>query len=102
MNEVGEHKQGGGVGCAWAMLAINAAFIGLLTVSFVQGPYSRSEQELWYRYYSLVFLVAGVVLPAIVLFAVRRARGVVIFATVWMLIVIFGFGCYAMLSGGGV
>ena len=102
MNEVGQDKQGEGVGCAWAMLAINITFIGLLTASFVQGPFFSNEQELWCRYYSLVFFSAGVVLPAIVLFVMHRTRGVVIVATVWMLIVIFGFGCYAMLSGGGV
>jgi hypothetical protein len=42
-----------GIGCSWALLALNTLFMGLLTASFVQGPYSSSQQELWYRYGSL-------------------------------------------------
>ena len=92
----------GGVGCAWALLGINTVLIGLLTASFVQGPYSSGEQELWYRYGSLGFLLAGVVLPAIGLFTARRQRWVIITSTVWMLITLLSFAWFVMMSSGGV
>lgn len=91
-----------GMGCAWAVLGVNAALIGLFTASFVRGPYSSREQELWYRYGSLGFFIAGVVLPAFALFAARRSRWVLIAATAWMLSLLLAFAWFAMRSGGGV
>jgi hypothetical protein len=97
-----KRKRVEGIGCAWTLLIVNTLLIGLLTASFVQGPYSSSEQELWYRYGSLGFFSAGAALPAIALFAARRLRWVVIASTVWMLMVLVGFAWFAMMSGGGV
>jgi len=91
-----------GIGCAWTLLGVNAVLMGLLAASFVRGPYSSSEQELWYRYGSLGFFLAGAALPAIALFAARRSRWVVIASTLWMLTVLLGFAWFAMMSGGGV
>lgn len=62
-------------GCVWSMLGVNAVIIGLLTLSYTQGPYSSWEQELWYRYGSLAFLSGGVILPAIaMLLGASRSR----------------------------
>ncbi|WP_207793833.1 hypothetical protein, partial [Polymorphobacter multimanifer] len=97
-----EQKHVGGVGCAWTMLAVNVAIIGLLTASMVQGPYSSPEQELWYRYGSLGFLIAGVGLPAFVLVAIRRSRSVVVSATAWMVAILLAFVWYGAMSSGGV
>ena len=91
-----------GFGCAWLTLSVNAIFIGLLTASFVQGPFNSKEQEVWYRYYSLGFFVAGVVLPTIAMIVFRRNAKVVLPSTVWMIIVFSCFRGYAMLSGGGI
>ena len=98
----GQPNRSEGLGCAWTLLGINTVLIGLLTASFVQGPYSSWEQELWYRYGSLSFFVAGVALPAISLFAARRLRWVVIATTVWMLVTLVGFVWFGMMSSGGV
>lgn len=92
----------GGVGCAWTMLAVNVVIIGLLTASMVQGPYSNREQELWYRYGSLGFFIAGAALPAVALFAVRRSRSVVVASTAWMLAMLLGFVWFGAMSSGGV
>ena len=89
-------------GCAVAMLAINTALIGLLTASMTQGPYSSHEQEIWYRYGSLGFFVAGSVLPAIALFAGRRSRWVTVASIAWMAAILLAFLWYAMMSSGGV
>jgi hypothetical protein len=51
------------IGCAWALLSVNALLMGLLAASFVQGPYSSGEQELWYRYGSLGFFLAWLLCP---------------------------------------
>ena len=98
----GQPNRSEGLGCAWTLLGINTVLIGLLTASFVQGPYSSWEQELWYRYGSLSFFAAGVALPAISLFAARRLRWVVIATTVWMLVTLVGFVWFGMMSSGGV
>ena len=95
-------KRAEGLGCTWAWLAINTVLIGLLTASFVQGPYSSWDQELWYRYGSLSFFVAGVALPAIALFTARRFRWVVIATTIWMPVVLLAFVWFGMMSSGGV
>jgi hypothetical protein len=84
------------------LLAINTVVIGLLTASFVQGPYSSDEQELWYRYGSLAFFLAGSVMPAITMFAARRSRAVIAASTAWMLIMLLAFVWFAMISSGGV
>ena len=91
-----------GIGCAWTLLGVNTVLMGLLTTSFVQGPYSSSEQELWYRYGSLSFFFAGAALPGIALFFGRRSRWVVVASTAWMLLSLLGFAWFAMMSGGGV
>jgi hypothetical protein len=100
--EPAEQNRVEGIGCAWALLGVNALLMGLLAASSATGPYSTSEQELWYRYGSLGFLLAGAVLPAIALFAARRSRWVVIVSTSWMFAVLLAFAWYAMMSGGGV
>lgn len=95
-------EKGGDVGNAWKMLAINVAIIGLLTGSMVQGPFSSREQELWYRYGSLSFFSAGVVLPAFALLAFRRSRAVVVVSKAWMVVILLGFWWFAAMSSGGV
>jgi hypothetical protein len=84
------------------MLSVNALLMGLFAASFVRGPYSSSEQELWYRYGSFGFFVAGVVLPATVLLAAGHSRWVVIACAVWMLTILLGFAWFAMMSGRGI
>ena len=91
-----------GFGCAVALLGVNAMLMGLLALSFVQGPYSSLEQELWYRYGSLGFVLLGVVLPASSLFAARRFPWIIVASSVWMLVALIGFVWFAMMSGGGV
>ncbi|MGB3167322.1 MAG: hypothetical protein WBA68_11160 [Alteraurantiacibacter sp.] len=100
--DAGEQNRVDGIGCAWFLLGVNALLMGLLAASFGQGPYSSAEQELWYRYGSLSFFVAGAVLPAVALFAFRRLRWVVLASTAWMLAVLLAFVWFAMMSGGGV
>lgn len=100
--EAGEQSRAEGTGCAWVLLAINTTIIGLLTASFVQGPFSSDEQELWYRYGSLAFFLAGSVVPAIAMFATRRSRMVIVASTAWMLITLLAFVWFAMMSSGGV
>lgn len=100
--DASEQKRVEGIGCAWALLALNAVLMGLLCVSFVQGPYSSFEQELWYRYGSLGFVLAGAVLPAIALLKARHSRWVVTISTAWMLALLLAFVWFAMMSGGGV
>jgi fatty acid desaturase len=85
------------------MLAINALLIGLLAFSFSHGPYSSREQELWYRYGSIGFLIAGAILPVIALwFGALRSQWAVIALTTWMIIVLIACFLYALFSGGGV
>ena len=91
-----------GIGCAWLLLGVNALLMGLLALSFGQGPYSSAEQEVWYRYGSLGFFVAGAVLPAIALFTFRRSRWLILASTAWMSAVLLGFVWFVMMSGGGV
>ena len=89
-------------GCAFVVLSLNAVLIGLFTGSFAQGPYFNNEQELWYRYGSLAFFVAGVVLPAFVLFSARRSAGVIAGSIAWMIVTLLAFVAYALMSSGGV
>lgn len=89
-------------GCSSTILVVNIVVIGFLTVAMAQGPYSSREQELWYRYGSLGFLISGVVLPAAVLLIIRRSRTTVGFLTAWMAAVLLGFTWFLAMSGGGV
>lgn len=85
------------------LVAINAVIIGLFTFSFTQGPYSSGEQELWYRWISLAFLVGGVLLPAGLVFLRRQsAKRVSAAVNIWLVTTLFGFLAYLMFSGGGV
>jgi predicted membrane channel-forming protein YqfA (hemolysin III family) len=77
--------------------------MGLTALSFSRGPYSSWEQELGYRYYSIGFLLAGAVLPAIALLSVaRRWAWTSAVLVVWMIAVFAVFLRYIMGAGGGV
>ena len=90
-------------GCVWAMLATNTLIIGLVALSFGQGPYSSHGQELWYRYGSLGFLLGGAVLPAIaLLLGASRSRGMMGALAAWMAATFVAFCGYVFMSGGGV
>lgn len=89
-------------GCAWTILVVNIVIIGFFSASMAQGPYSSHEQELWYRYGSLGFLISGVVLPAVAFFVIRRSRATVGFLTAWMAAILLGFMWFAAMSSGGV
>lgn len=90
-------------GCAWLLLGLNALLIGITAFSFSQGPYSSDEQELWYRYGSLSFLLGGVIVPAIALLAFARKSAVAVSVlTAWMAAAFFAFLIYVFYSGGGV
>jgi len=93
---------GQGAGCAFALLVLNTLVIGLVAMSFAQGPYSSPGQELWYRYGSLAFLAAGSVLPGIVLAARPRSQWVIGASMAWMAATLLGFLGYAVQSGGGM
>ena len=85
------------------MLAINGALMGLFATSFTQGPYSSTEQELWYRYGSLAFVLGGAVLPAAaILLGINRWPWAIDALTAWMVAALFAFLMYAFFSGGGV
>jgi hypothetical protein len=85
------------------MVIVNALLIGLIAVAFAEGPYSSRGQELWYRYGSLGFLLAGAILPAVALaLGARRSVGLTVGLTVWMLAVLLACLGYASISGGGV
>lgn len=100
--EADRQNRGEDIGCAWVVLGVNTVLIGLFTASFVQGPYSSNGQELWYRYGSLAFLLAGSILPTIALLAGRRSIVLVVATTLWMLTTLLAFVWFAMMSGGGV
>lgn len=90
-----------GIGCGWMLVAINTALMGLCAASFVRGPFSSFEQELWYRYGSITFLLAGAALPAVILF--RGGPRWLVYATVpWMLTALLSFAAWVMMSGGGI
>jgi hypothetical protein len=98
LNKVGDT----GIGCASIMLAVNTGLMGFVAFSFARGPYSSGEQELWYRYGSLTFFLAGSVLPAIALFVGRRSPPILLASLSWMFLVFLAFAGYAIASGGGV
>lgn len=97
-----EQDRAGNVGDAWTMLVVNVIFIGFLATSMVQGPYSSHEQEVWYRYGSICFFIAGVIFPAVVLFVMRQSRLIVVSANVWMFAILLGFVLFGAMSSGGV
>jgi hypothetical protein len=85
------------------MLGINALFIGVAALSFSRGPYSSAEQELWYRYGSLGFLLIGAIIPGLaLLLGARRFGWATAILTTWMLAAFLAFLVYAFYSGGGV
>lgn len=92
-----------GSGCLVAILGINGLLMGLFALGFSQGPYSSQEQELWYRYGSISFLLGGAVLPGFaLLLGAKRAPWAVISLTVWMVAALCAFAVYVFHSGGGV
>lgn len=99
--EVPEAKRSG-VGCAWAIVALNAVLMGLVALSFWQGPYSSAGQEHWYRYRSLGYLLGGAILPAIALVAGagRSAWGTKLLI-LWAATVLLTFLLYVAASSGG-
>jgi len=93
----------GGVGCLFVILGINAILIGLLAFSFSQGPYSSREQEVWYRYGSIAFLLAGVILPGVVsCLGSARSQRVMTALIIWMISILMVCVAYALSSSGGV
>ena len=95
-------KQGEGVGCAVALAILNLVLMGIVAVSFSQGPYSSLEQEQWYRHRSLAFLVLGAIVPFAVLYIGRKNPLTVAATTIWMAGALLLFVGYVMYSGGGV
>ncbi len=92
-----------GFGCAATLVGINGLLMGLLALAFARGPYSSLEQELWYRYGSLGFVLIGAVLPAVALMlGVRRSQWGLVALVLWMIATLFAFVVYALRSGGGV
>ena len=92
-----------GVGCAYVAAGLNILLMGLVAFSFSHGPYSSWEQEKWYRYGSLGFLVIGALLPAAVLALGARRSPVMIWVIgYWLVFGLLGFSYYALMSGGGV
>ncbi len=97
------NEKSGSSGCALVMIGINALLIGLLAFSFSQGPYSSREQELWYRYGSIGFLLAGAAFPAIALWlGAKRFQWAIVALTGWMIAILMACFVYAMASSGGV
>jgi hypothetical protein len=102
IEDEGQRDRIEGIGCAWTLLGVNAVVMGVVAAAFARGPYSSGQQELWYRYGSLGFVLAGVVLPAVTLYVARRSDGVGVACTAWMLAALFAFLGFVMMSGGGV
>ncbi len=102
MQDDDTHNRKSDFGCASAILGVNTVLIGLATASFTRGPYYSHEQELWYRYGSLAFFMAGSVLPAIALLAGRRSHWVIVASIAWMVATLLAFVWYAAMSSGGV
>ncbi|HEY5711013.1 MAG TPA: hypothetical protein VIT38_03880, partial [Allosphingosinicella sp.] len=81
-----------GLGCAVVGLALNTVLMGLLASQFARGPYASQEQEIWYRYGSLGFLLIGVILPAVALvLGTRRFPTLSTALAFWMAAVLFVF-----------
>jgi len=77
--------------------------MGLLALSFSQGPYSSLEQEHWYRFGSLAFLLGGAILPAVALI-LRAGRSTLLRygLYLWLLAALVAWCSYVFMSGGGV
>ena len=92
-----------GVGCAIAMIGLNSVLMGLLASTFAFFQFSSREQEIWYRYGSLGFLLFGAILPGVAL-AIwgRRNRILVAALVVWMIFALILCFAYALNSGGGI
>lgn len=91
-----------GIGCVLTLLAINTALIGIVALTFAQGSYSSWTQELWYRYGSIGFFLAGSALPAVAVFFGRRSPVVLLASVTWLLVTLLAFFVYVMVSSGGV
>ena len=101
MNEA--NKAPTGLGCTVALTTINASVMGMLALSFAKGSYSSPEQEHWYRYGSLGFLLIGVFLPLLAILSRRdRSKRFVENVNVWMVCALVGCFVYAYRSGGGI
>jgi hypothetical protein len=95
--------QNSDLGCATVFVVINGLLTGLVSMSFGARPYSSWEQELFYRYGSMAFLIFGAILPGVVLFVYgRRIAWAAKASVVWMFFVMLGFFSYIFNSGGGV
>ena len=98
-----EEANRSGLGCAVVALGINALLMGLVAISFAQGPYSSPQQEIWYRYGSIGLLLCGAILPAIaLLLGARRSYLATNLLTVWMIAALVAWLVYVFNSGGGV
>ncbi len=101
--DVGLNNKRKGLGCAMTLAGVNTLLMGLLALGFATGPYSSQDQEIWYRYGSLGFLLGGAILPAAALLSgARRSPALIIALTVWMLAALVSWAAYAFNSGGGV
>ncbi|MDB5678122.1 hypothetical protein [Sphingomonas bacterium] len=92
-----------GWGCAAALAIFNTIFMGLLALAFASGGYSSWQQDLWYRYGSLAFVLIGALVPgAILIVRGRRSARAVIAVTLWMIVVLIMWAGFVFNSGGGV
>jgi hypothetical protein len=92
-----------GWGCATTLAIFNTLFMGLLALSFSIGSYSSWQQELWYRYGSLMFLLIGSLVPvAVLVFSGRQSAKAVIAVTIWMIVALVVWAGFVFNSGGGV
>ena len=93
---------GKNIGFARLLAVLNLFFMGLVALSFSQGPYSSEAQEAWYRYRSLGFFILGAVFPAVLLLIGSKKPAVVKVSRVWLILSLFVFCIYLAGSGGGV
>ena len=99
----GDTEKRPGLGCAWAMASFNGLAMGLVAISFTDGPFYDGTQEFWYRWVSLAFVACGAVLPALaLLLADRRPYLTAAGLLGWMIVVFLVFAQYLMVAGGGV
>jgi hypothetical protein len=91
------------IGCAVIATGINFTLMGLLALSFSRGPYSSLQQEHWYRFGSLAFLLAGAILPAVALILGAGRSTLLRYALyLWLLAAILAWCYYVFMSSGGV
>lgn len=85
------------------MMLTTALLTGVAALSLGQGPYSSLGQEIWYRFGSIGFVVAGAGIPAAALWlGARRSIYAMLALLLWMVLVLCGWLFYLMMSGGGV